>query len=161
MKIIIDTREQLPLEFQHHYITEVIHRKCEVGDYGCQLEDGHIPPVYWERKSLSDLFGTLSQGYKRFKKEIIRAKENNLILVIIIEGSLSKVLRGIDESVRSGEEINQQLFTLLLRYKVPFVYCNNREEMSHWITDFYLAYGREYLESKKCQTSGFIQVKSS
>jgi ERCC4-type nuclease len=146
MKIIVDTREQLPLEFHHHYITEVIRRKCEVGDYGCQYENGEIPPIYFERKSISDLFGTLSTGYKRFKKEIIKAKENKLILVIIIEGSLTKIIKGVDESQRSGDEVCQQLFTIMCRYQVPFICCKDRQEMTRWITEFYLAYGRENID---------------
>ena len=149
MKIIADSREQKVLEFNHPYISEVIRRKCEVGDYNCQYENGEISPIYFERKSIPDLFSTLSSGYKRFKKEILRAKEKKIILVIIIEGTLSKVLQGIDESQRSGEEICQQLFTLLIRYHLPFVYCKDRIEMSRWITEFYLAYGREKIDKKK------------
>ena len=148
MKIIADSREKKILEFNHSYISEIIRRKCEVGDYSCQYENGEISPIYFERKSIPDLFSTLSSGYKRFKKEILRAKEKKIILVIIIEGTLSKVLQGIDESQRSGEEICQQLFTLLIRYHLPFVYCKDRQEMSKWITEFYLAYGREFIDKQ-------------
>jgi ERCC4-type nuclease len=151
MKIIVDTREQLPLEFTHLYITEILRRKCEVGDYGCLFEDGAIVPVYFERKSVPDLFSTLSQGYTRFKKEILRAKENKLLLIIIIEGTLTRVIKGVDESQRSGDEVCQQLFTLLIRYRLPFICCKDREEMSRYITEFYLAYGREYVNRKDKQ----------
>jgi ERCC4-type nuclease len=149
MKIIVDTREQLPLEFNHHYISEVIRKKLECGDYGCEYEDKSICPVYFERKSINDLFSTLSTGYKRFKKEILRAKTQHIVLLIIIEGTMSRILQGIDESQRSGNELLQQLFTLMLRYKIPFICCKNREEMTRWITEFYLAYGREYINNKK------------
>lgn len=149
MKIIIDTREQRPLEFTHAYISQTIKRKCEVGDYGCQLEDGYEIPIYFERKSIGDLFGTLSAGYKRFKKEILHAKGSNLLLVLIIEGTLSKVSKGIESSQRCGDEVVQQLFTLLIRYKLPFICCKDREEMTRYITEFYLAYGREYIDRKK------------
>lgn len=66
LKILIDSREQKILTFKHPQITEIIIKKCEVGDYGCQFEDGFIVPVYFERKGLSDLFGTLGMGYKRY-----------------------------------------------------------------------------------------------
>ncbi len=148
MKIIVDTREQKPLKFNHPYITEIISRKCEVGDYGCSYKNGHEAPIYFERKSVSDLFSTLSTGYKRFKKEIIRAKESKVILAVIVEGTLSKVLKGIDECERSGAEIVQQTFTLLVRYHLPFIYCKDRDEMSRFIQEFYLAYGREYINQK-------------
>jgi ERCC4-type nuclease len=105
--------------------------------------------VCFERKSIQDLFGTLSAGYKRFKKEIIRAKEAKILLVIIIEGSLSKIIKGVDECQRSGEDVCQQLFTLLVRYQLPFICCKDREEMSRWIVEFYLAYGRERIANKE------------
>jgi ERCC4-type nuclease len=119
-----------------------------VGDYMVMLKDGYIPPISIERKSLSDLVGSLSKGYKRFRKEIIRAKENNIQLIILIEASMTKVLKGIEESYRSGDEILQQLFTISVRHKVPFHCCNNREEASRWITEMFLAIGREYILNK-------------
>jgi ERCC4-type nuclease len=148
MKIIIDTREQKPLEFNHKYITEIISKKLDVGDYACEYTDGFIPPIYFERKSLEDLVGSLSKGYKRFRKEIIRAKENNVLLVILIEASITKVLKGIEHSQRSGEEILQQLFTITVRHRVPFFCFNNREEMSRFITEAYLAIGRDRMIKK-------------
>ncbi len=148
MKILIDTREQLPLEFSHYYIKEIVRTKLEVGDYGAEFNDRHIPNVFFERKSIPDLFCSLSSNYSRFKKEIIRAKEHNLLLIIIIEGTLTKVIKGINESQRSGEDIAQQLFTLVIRYQIPFVCCSSREEMSRYITEFYLAIGREYIRKK-------------
>ena len=162
MKIICDTREQLALEFNHPYITEIIRQKLEVGDYNAEYSDGHRPPICFERKNINDLFQTLSSGYSRFKKEILRAKESKVLLIIIIEGSLSRIIKGIDESQRSGDEILQQLFTIMFRYQVPFVCCNNREESSRFITETFLAYGRERIDRiKHCPTSVVIQAQSS
>lgn len=148
MKIIIDTREQKPLEFQHHFITEVVRQKLIVGDYMVMFKDGYIPPISYERKSLSDLVGSLSKGYKRFRKEIIRAKENNIQLIIIIEGSLTRIIKGFPESQRCGEEIFQQLNTIKVRYGVPYIPLNNREEISKYIIEHFLAYGRERFNNK-------------
>ena len=120
-----------------------------MGDYSVRYNDGYIPPVVFERKSLGDLFGSLGKGYKRFKKEILRAKEDKVLLIIIIEGSLSKVLAGVDRCQRSGDEVCQQLFTLMVKHFVPFVCCNSRQEVSRFITEFYLAIGRKHLEEKK------------
>lgn len=162
MRIIIDTREQKYLEFDHPYITATKREKLIVGDYCAEYKDGHTPPICFERKELGDLFQTLSQGYKRFKKEIIRAKENGILLVIIVECSLTRIIKGINESQRSGDEIVQQLFTIMTRYRIPFVCCKDREEMVRYITEFYLAYGREYIDrNKHCQTSAVTQVQSS
>ena len=152
MKIIVDTREQLPLEFTHHYITEVQRAKLSVGDYSCVFNDGLSPPIRFERKSVADLFGTLGQGYKRFKREINRSIQEKILLIIIIEGTLTKLLQGCERSQRLPDEVCQQLFTIMVRYRVPFILCKDRVEMVRWITEFYLAYGREYTANKKATT---------
>ena len=139
-KILIDTREQKPLEF---YDSEVVNTEVvclPYGDYHIRFKDGYEPPVVFERKSLSDLFGTLGKGYVRFKKEITKAKNDDVQLVIIIECSLTKIFRGIKHSKRSGGSVVKQLFTLMVRHKIPFVCCSNRKEMAQYIVNFYLSY---------------------
>ena len=149
MKIITDTREQKPLKFKHPYITEVCSVGLKYGDYGCQFKDGYNPPFYFERKSIPDLFGTFGKGYGRFKKELIRAQKDKAILIIIIEGTLTDILRGCTYSKREPESLEKQLFTLMIKHWVPWVGCRNRTEMSRYITSFYLACGREYIRKKK------------
>jgi ERCC4-type nuclease len=148
MQLLVDTREQKPLEFNHPYITEVIRVKQTVGDYGCRFSDGTEPPIKIERKSLPDLFNSLSNDYKRFKKEILRSKENKVTLIVAVEASLTKVLKGIETSSRCGDEILQQMFTLYIRYNLYFVFCNNRDEMARWVTELFLALGREHIKNK-------------
>lgn len=148
MKIIADTREQRVLEFSHPFITGIIRRKLDVGDYAVEFEDGYIPGVRYERKSITDLFGTLGGGYGRFKKEIVRAQKAQVALIIITENTLSEVGEGIDHSIRSGNSILSQLFTLLTRYSVQTVFCNGRDECAEYITQHFLAIGREYVKNK-------------
>jgi hypothetical protein len=95
------------------------------------------------------LFQTLSSNYKRFRKEILRAKESKVLLIIIIEASLSKIIKGIDESQRDGQEVLQQLFSIMFKYQTPFVCCNNRDESSRFILETFLAYGRNYISRNK------------
>ena len=148
MILLQDSREQTPLTINHRYITETKVQKLLVGDYMVMFKDNYIPPVSFERKSQSDAVGTLTQGYSRYRKEIKRAIENKILLVMIIECSLTKFLKGIPQSQRSGEECLQQIFTIALKYKVPFVFCNNREESSRFILETFLALGRERLSKK-------------
>lgn len=144
MKIIVDSREQKPLEFKH----EVIRECLPVGDYCVRFDDGTSPKVIFERKSKNDLFGTLSQGYVRFKCEIERAKEIETKLIIIVEGTLRSVLRGCSHSQRTPISIVYQLFTLRVRYNIETVFCTDREEMADYISHFYLAHEKEYLDNK-------------
>lgn len=149
MKIIQDTREQAPLKFHNNQITEIVKRKLDVGDYGCEFEDGHIVPIVFERKSIADLFGTLGKGYKRFKKEIIRAQEANIQIFIIIEGTLADVQKGYEYSKIKGDQITKQLFTLWLKHNIMPIFVKDRREMSDYIINFYIASGKQYLRRSK------------
>lgn len=79
MSIITDTREQRPLFLP----TESRISKLPVGDYCCEGE--MYSGVYIERKSLMDLAGTLTSGIERFEKEISKAKELGLYLVVVCD----------------------------------------------------------------------------
>ena len=149
MVIIQDTREQTPLRFNHPYITDVVRKKLDVGDYGCEFNDGHEPNLYFERKSIGDLYGTMGKGYPRFKKEVARATESNSQLIVVVEGSLTDVAKGYKYSRMKPESMVKKLFTLWMRYNLLTVYCSSRKEMSNYITQTYLAIGREYVKDRK------------
>lgn len=146
MKIIIDTRERKPL-----VLTEVqtVVKKLDFGDYACILEDGYIIPVVFERKSVTDLFGTLSNGYDRFKHEIMRCQDQRAKMVLIIEGSLSKVAKGIKHSQRDPASLLAQVFTLFVKYGIFPVFCKNPEEASQFIVLFYKAFEKNYIINKQ------------
>lgn len=143
--IIQDSREQIPLKFDHKFIIEVKIEKLNVGDYMVEFSDGHRPPIAFERKSINDLYGTLSQGYDRFKDCILRAKETGIQLVIIIEGSLTKVGYGHIHSSRSPESILYQLFTLYAKYGIWPVFCADSKEASEFITHIFIASEKKYI----------------
>jgi ERCC4-type nuclease len=142
VKIIIDTREKLPFKFCHKTISEVKVRTLKCGDYGCEWESGQICNVVFERKSVADLYGTLSSGYARFKKELERAKKHDITLILIVEGSLTEILDGYPYSERAPQSLLQQLFTLLIKYDLHFVFCATREEAARWIVEYFAAVGR-------------------
>ena len=144
MKIIIDNREQKPLDFK----LGTLRATLNVGDYGAEMENGYVLPIVFERKGISDLFGSLSKGYERFRREILRAKEQDIHLIIIIEGSLRRVLSGCSNSMRTPISIVYQLFTIKVRYGVDIVFCNTREEIQEYITHYFLAEEREHNDTK-------------
>jgi hypothetical protein len=80
MKIFVDTREQAPLTWPSSEVKKLI-----VGDY-CPSEE-FFSGIFVERKSLYDLAGTLTSGLDRFKREIERAAELGLYLVVVTESS--------------------------------------------------------------------------
>jgi len=139
LELTIDSREQNKLSFNAPYFKSVLTSKLNFGDYSCKVDD-HICPIYFERKGLGDLFGTLSAGMERFKREIERAKKNESRIVIVVEGSYYEVLDGHKHSSVKGLIVARTLFTLMTKYGIPFVCFNTRREMSHWISEFYYSY---------------------
>jgi|SRR6056300_1386157 len=83
-KIIIDTREQKPLNFD----VETESLKLDHGDYAISVDSDLVI----ERKSLSDFIQTISKGYDRFNRELSGAREIDRKVVILVEKSLSQSL---------------------------------------------------------------------
>lgn len=147
---MMDTREQDGIDFPlDNILTEVVREGLSVGDYACRFKDGTIPPVRFERKSLGDLFGTMTSGYPRFKRELVRAKEQGLDIVLIVECPMLTVLSGYSRSQFPGESMVQKLFTLMIRYRLPVVFCKNRQEMAAYIRGYFEAIGREYVIQRR------------
>lgn len=96
--IIIDTREQRPYSFdavradksEGGGLLTVPTRRGTLasGDYSIE---GHTARVAIERKSKTDLYGTLGKGRERFTRELKRLNEMDAALVIV-EEQLSDVL---------------------------------------------------------------------
>lgn len=82
--VTIDSRESNPLKFN----SGIEVKKLEVGDYSFS----NNPSLVFERKSLQDLIGTLTQGLDRFIKELERAQSLGIYLVMIVESKLSDAL---------------------------------------------------------------------
>ena len=149
MKHIIfqDTREQRPLVFFHYDFKTVV---CTIkaGDYHVQFSDNSFSNVVFERKSIPDLFGTLTSGYERFRREILKIKANKLKLIIVIEGTLKEVFEGCRFSKVQGAAIVKTLFSLWVRHGIVPVFTNDRDEASEFIIQYYLAEWRKRQEKK-------------
>ena len=149
MIILIDTREQRELEFNHPYIDSIERVKLDFGDYAVRFKDGFIPPVYIERKSLGDLFGTMTSGYARFKKELQRAQEAKATLKLMIEANFSEVLFGYEHSRFEGISMIRKLMTLRVRHGIVFHCFNNRQEMTTYIIELFISLGKEHIRQKE------------
>jgi len=143
LKLIIDSREQLPLDFNEAAFDEVEVRGMPVGDYWAEL-DGKEIPLCFERKSLGDLFSTMTTGYGRFKKELARAKEAGLTVILVIEGSMREVAAGYDYSRYKGDSMLKKLAMLRVRYDLEFHFFNDRREMSRYIEEIFSAIRRSW-----------------
>lgn len=120
MQIITDTREQLPY-------WKVVRKGLIVGDYTTTKLVGQF---HIERKSLGDLYGTLTKGNRRFKYELFRAAYNNIRLEVYVEGSYNDF---INKRFPKGKErkftkdgLVHLVETFEKKYYLKFVWCKNR-----------------------------------
>ncbi len=125
LKISVDTREQSPLPFKNCQVQKLI-----VGDYS--PSDDFFCNLVCERKSLYDLAGTLTKGYDRFEREIQRAKDLGIYLVVVTESSF---VDSIEYSPRNsfsqrigGAYLFNKIRLLMTTYdNVQFVFAKNRD----------------------------------
>lgn len=126
LSLIADTREQDPL-----WVPPLCKKQTLiVGDYTTtKLKKKFIA----ERKSPGDLYGTITKGHPRFKREILRAIENKIVLVVYVECSrkifIEKRYPGGNKRIYPGTGLDRIIRTLQLRYKLEFVWCKNRNDM--------------------------------
>lgn len=123
MRIIVDTREQLPL-----FLRGVERRKLHVGDYTTELLENifHI-----ERKSGADLYGSLTRGHVRFRNMLIRAERCGITVELFVECSrkdfISKKFPGGSRCLGfPGEGLNRMLNTMEAKYGVKITWANTR-----------------------------------
>lgn len=100
--IVVDTREQLPFSFgglradvsygagnSATLIIELVTGTLAAGDYSLW---GFTDQVAIERKSIADLFGTLSQGRDRFVRELERMQDTLQFAAVVVEADWSEIL---------------------------------------------------------------------
>lgn len=120
--------------------------KMFVGDY-CNLEN---PLLCIDRKqNLSELVGNVCQEHKRFRGELIRAQENGIKLVVLVEHGgdikeledvifwnnprcverkkINGVWTNVPTKAMNGATLYKVLNTMRSRYGVQFIFCDKRE----------------------------------
>jgi hypothetical protein len=124
-EIVVDTREQQPLKFKG---LNIINSKLECGDYAKSTES----KVVVERKSLGDFYSTLSGGFERFKREMARAAEMGIYIVVVTECQLKTVLYAKRRfGACSGDYIMHHMRQLCREFdNIQFVFADGKAEAS-------------------------------
>lgn len=121
MKIIVDTREQLPC-------CNGERRTLNVGDYTTEKLHGHF---HIERKSLQDLYGTITSGNRRFKYELFRAAYSQVNIAVYVEGTASdfyaKRFPKGNERKFDSEGLERLIKTFEKKYHLQFYWHRDRK----------------------------------
>lgn len=122
--ILIDTREQLPLELTA-YPVEV--QGLPVGDYGIRGFSDWINPQFTvERKSLDDLVGSLTSGRDRFMKECEKMRQFRF-RAILIEAHRGEVEMHQYRSRTLPASILGSLAALQVRAGIHVIFAGDRD----------------------------------
>lgn len=120
MQIITDTREQLP-----YWRTTM--KALIVGDYTTKKLYGKF---HIERKSLQDLYGTLTSGNQRFKYELFRAAYHCIKIEVYVEGTyedfINKNFPKGSERKFSTHGLAELVKTFSKKYHLQFHWCKTR-----------------------------------
>ena len=135
--IVTDSREQNKL-----WTTNTEVKKLDAGDYSIV---GYENEFVIERKSISDLVGTLTTGHKRFNAEIERSKKLKYF-AIIIEGTINDVMKGIRYSKTPGYVVSSILFTIHMKYNIPVFFCRDRTECKTVIRELAKTFIKQQLQ---------------
>jgi ERCC4-type nuclease len=123
--ILVDTREQNPWSFKGRSVRLKPHT-LKVGDYSVQ---GMASLCAVERKSVEDLFLTMTKGLERFERELERSMDTGLrFLAVVVEGDLQRVSLGSKYSWAQPDRVVAQLFKSCVRRGAAPYFCSGRTE---------------------------------
>ena len=140
--IVIDTREQTPLHFEH-YQTETA--TLTTGDYSIK---GMESAFSIERKSEADLIGSLTHGRKRFIRELERLRGYSFKR-LLIEGSLDQIKAGNYRSKATPAAITGSLSAMEVRYDIPVVWAKTRTDAATLIESWCYYFLRERIKESE------------
>jgi len=124
MRIVADSREQLPFVFGHpkYAGTAVEIGTLSVGDYSV---GGLTDRVAVERKSLPDLVACLAAERARFERELQRAAALDAFCVVV-EASWADLASGQYRSQLNPHSACQSVLAFEARYRIPFHFAGSR-----------------------------------
>lgn len=122
--VLVDTREQDRWTFNGHGV-RLRTATLATGDYS--LPGLHRRHVVIERKTVEDLFHTMTRGRERFLREMERLSRFDLAL-LVIEGSIDRIRRGSRWSGAAPGRLLDSVFGFCMRYRVVPVFAQNRAE---------------------------------
>lgn len=117
-------------------------KKLDTGDYSVK---GYEHLLMIERKTIGDLWGTLTFGRERFMKEMDRALEYP-IRYLIIEGTLKDIDAGFRYSQVKPEFILASLISLQVKYNLHVIFTDKRTDVAQTYVRNLLAKLYQYCE---------------
>lgn len=141
--LVVDTREQRPLEFVH---LQAVRGTLQTGDYGLQS----VPAYSIERKSVPDMVSSLTGERERFWRELERLKaiQGSGFARLLIVGTRRELAEVLARRAVKVEQILGSLAAIDARY-VPVVWADTPERaaamVEGWAWYFWTGAARPFL----------------
>lgn len=129
MRIVVDTREQTPLDFSPFPDCEEERGALPTGDYSVKGLEG-IAAI--ERKSCSDLLGSLTHDRARFERELARLRSFAL-RAVVVEASWMQLAKGEYRSRMKPHSCLQSILGLSVRFGVPFLLVETHKAAAYTV----------------------------
>jgi hypothetical protein len=122
LEILIDTREQQPLNFVNS-----IESKLDFGDYTAGGEK--YSKTFVDRKSVSDFCSTFSGGIERFRREMDRCVEFESYMFVVVECSVDKINSENKKFVKNLSYVWHNVKQLITDYpkNIQFIFAYSRK----------------------------------
>jgi ERCC4-type nuclease len=128
VQILIDTREQKPLNFKNK-----LESKLDFGDY---TAGGNLySKTFVDRKSSEDFKQTFGMGADRFRREMDRCVQFNSFMFVVVESSI--------------EKIEEENLSSCHKSKLGFVWHNVREIMLEYPKNIQFIFAQSRAGAKK------------
>ena len=153
VKILIDTRERKPLEFN-----KSASLKLDFGDYA--VGSPHYNYTYVDRKDESDFRSTMTTGYDRFVRELQRAQEFDAFLFVVVEGSIESIKKNnIINPTKSNlsfiwHNMRQLAHDFPRRCQFIFTGQNGKKLFNKLDNEFYSSYELLHSKAEKLKAEG-------
>ena len=152
--LTVDSREQLAYKFagfeSKHVEFEIRREALRAGDYSAKL-DADDPPAETavvERKTHSDLLGTLTHGRVRFEVELERLRDFGFA-ALVIEADLHTVARGSALSGANPKAIIASLVAFQQRYGLHVVFAGDRRHAEAYTWRLLERWCRDRIDARK------------
>ena len=157
MKIVIDSREQVPFGFSGLEV-DLERGTLPTGDYSVP---GFTDRVAIERKSLEDLvFCLMGSNRDRFERELARGRAYELFAVVC-EGSWQDLSAGAYRSEMRPKAVLQSIFAFMVRYQVNFILAGSRAAAEYITFSLLAKYMREIEERFKEASKAQVYKKDT
>jgi len=151
MKIVIDTREQDALDF----VGESEPGSLPTGDYSLRGLESNIAI---ERKSLSDLIGSMTSGRDRFERELQRGKALDYFAVVV-ESDFEAIASGIYRSKMNPTSAVASILAFSVRYNTPIFFCGDKQQTAQITEGLLRQYLRQFEAKVKVVQDNLEDIK--